>query len=65
MVPAIQSGAHLHTFALTLSPLRPVTLDFFAQAIKVVSVQLLVPPIFAVSTLAVVVSVPALASQAP
>jgi hypothetical protein len=57
----------LHSFGPTFSPLWPVTLDFLAQVVGVVSVQPPVPPVLIVSTLVVIDLVPAPApeSQAP
>jgi hypothetical protein len=66
-VPAIQSGPQLHSFGRTISPLRPVTLDFSTQIVGAINAQPLVPLVSAVATPVVVVTVPAPMSvaQAP
>lgn len=60
VVPAIQSGAQLHSFGLMPPPLQPITLDFSTQAARVMSIQPLVPLVCStMSTLVVAVLVPA------
>jgi hypothetical protein len=61
VVPALQSGPPLHSFGTTISPLRPVTLDFLAPVVGPVSAQPLVPPASAVTTaiMAVFMTTPA------
>ena len=63
VVPAIQSEPRLHSFGPTISPLRPIALDFSTQVVGPVSAQPPVPQASAIGTPAVVVSVtaPALA----
>jgi hypothetical protein len=67
VVPAIQSGPQLHSFGPTISPLRPVTLDFSTQVVGPVNAQPPVPPASVVTTPIVAISVtaPTPADQAP
>jgi hypothetical protein len=61
VVPALQSEPPLHSFGPTISPFRPVTLDFLTLVIGPISAQPLVPPAPVVTTVVVAVSVTALA----
>jgi hypothetical protein len=57
IVPSIQSGPQLHFFGPTISPLRPVTLDFSTQVVGLINAQPPVPLASDVTTAIVVVSV--------
>jgi hypothetical protein len=65
VVPAIQAGPPLPPFGPSPSPLRPVTLDFSSLVVGTVSAQSQVPPVPAVTTVAVAVSVTASAPMDP
>jgi hypothetical protein len=65
VVPAIQAGPPLPSFGPSPSLLWLVTLDFLSPAISSVSAQPLVPPVPAVTTVVVAVSVTTLAPPAP
>jgi hypothetical protein len=65
LVPPIQLGPQLHSFGLSISSLRPVTLDFSNQVVGPVSTQPLVPPVSAVTTTTVALSVTSSADPAP
>jgi hypothetical protein len=65
VVPAILAGPPLPSFGPSSSPIRSVTLDFSSPVIRSVSAHLPVPPMLAVTTTAVVVSVTPSALAAP
>ena len=67
VIPTLQSGPPLHSFGPSISSLRPVTLDFSTPGVRPISAQSLVPPVSAVTTATVAVSVtaPALADPVP
>jgi hypothetical protein len=65
IVPVIQAGPPLPSFGPSPSPLWLVTLDFSSPVIGSVSTQSLVPPVPAITTAAVAVSVTTSAPAAP
>jgi hypothetical protein len=67
VVPALQLGPPLHSFGLSISPLRPITLGFSTQVIGPASAQPLVPPasVVTIAVVAVSVTAPAPADPAP
>jgi hypothetical protein len=65
VVPPLLLGPSLHSFGPSISPLRPVTLDFLTLVVRPISAQPHVPPVTVVTTAVVAVSMTALAPADP